>query len=75
MALTVVLDACVLYSARLRDLLLSAAATGLYRPRWSDAIKDEWTSRLKANHPEKSDKIERTRFKVDQSVPDCLITG
>ena len=75
MAFTVVLDACVLYSAPLRDLLLSVAETGLYRPRWTEAINDEWTKSLKAKFPEKSDKIDRTRLLVDRSVPDCLITG
>lgn len=34
----VVLDACVLYPAYLRDTLLSAAEADLYDPRWSDDI-------------------------------------
>ncbi len=75
MALTAVLDACVLYSASLRDLLLTVAETGLYRPRWTEAINDEWTRSLKAKWPERSDNFDRTRLLVDKSVPDCLITG
>ena len=37
-----VLDACVLYPPVLRDILLGAAARGLYQPRWSDRILEEW---------------------------------
>ncbi|MBC2835341.1 RSP_2648 family PIN domain-containing protein [Paragemmobacter straminiformis] len=37
-----VLDACVLYPSVMRDLLLGAAARGLYEPRWSDRILEEW---------------------------------
>lgn len=37
----VVLDACVLVPAVLRDTLLYAAHLGLYRPHWSDEILDE----------------------------------
>lgn len=33
---TVVYDACVLYPAPLRDLLMWLALTDLYRARWSD---------------------------------------
>jgi hypothetical protein len=39
---TVVLDACVLYPAPIRDLLLSLAAEGLFIVKWSDIIQNEW---------------------------------
>ncbi|MDB9517240.1 hypothetical protein PN466_09795 [Roseofilum reptotaenium CS-1145] len=32
---TALYDACVLYPAPLRDLLVSLAGTGLFRARWS----------------------------------------
>jgi predicted nucleic acid-binding protein len=38
----VVLDACVLYPTVLREVLLAVARTGLYTPRWSDRILEEW---------------------------------
>src|SRR5688500_9028541 len=38
-----VLDACVLYPAVLREILLGAAAAGLYEPLMSDRILREWT--------------------------------
>jgi hypothetical protein len=38
---TVVYDACVLYPAPLRDLLMRLALTDLYRARWSDQIHEE----------------------------------
>lgn len=37
----VVLDACVLVPPALRDLLLSCAHVGLFRPVWQDEILDE----------------------------------
>jgi hypothetical protein len=41
MAFVVVYDACVLYPAPLRDLLLRLARKGLVRARWTDQILDE----------------------------------
>lgn len=38
----VVLDACVLYPAHLRDFLLHLAQQKLYEPKWTDQINDEW---------------------------------
>ncbi len=38
-----VLDACVIYPPVLRELLVGAAARGLYQPLWSDRILREWT--------------------------------
>ncbi len=45
MAFVVVYDACVLYPAQVRDLLLRIAMTGVVRARWSDAILDEFFRR------------------------------
>lgn len=41
MAFVVLYDACVLYPAPLRDLLIRIANTGIVRARWTDAILDE----------------------------------
>jgi hypothetical protein len=44
-ALTALLDACVLFPAPVRDLLMEFAVAGFYRARWTDEIHDEWISR------------------------------
>lgn len=49
---TVILDACVLYPAPLRDLLIELACTDLYRAKWSAHIIDEWVSALSKNRPD-----------------------
>jgi predicted nucleic acid-binding protein len=38
----IVLDACVLYPARLREILLGVANAGLFTPLWSARILEEW---------------------------------
>ncbi len=38
---TAVLDACVIYPAPIRDLLLHLAGLNLYKPKWTDKIQDE----------------------------------
>ena len=38
---TALYDACVLYPAPLRDLLMHLALTDLFRARWTDQIHDE----------------------------------
>ena len=37
-----VYDACVLYPAPLRDLLMQLAATNIIRGKWTNEIHDEW---------------------------------
>ena len=71
-----VLDACVLYPAPLRDLLLRLALTDLFRARWTDRIHEEWIQSLLSQRPDLSrERLQRTRELMDRTVPDCLVTG
>ena len=75
---TFVLDASILYSAALRDLVLSLAANRLYRPAWSELIHDEWMRNLIANHGGGAAiqaHAARTRQRMDAVFPDALIDG
>ena len=70
------IDANVLYPAPLRDLFLWLAAGGVYRPRWSEQIHDEWMRNVLANRPDLSRaQLERTRKLMDQVDPDSLVAG
>lgn len=51
MAFIVIYDACVLYPAPLRDLLIRVAQAGLVRARWTDAILDEVFRNIAADRP------------------------
>ncbi|HPB76681.1 MAG TPA: PIN domain-containing protein, partial [Chromatiaceae bacterium] len=74
--LTVVYDACVLYPAPLRDLLMRLALLDLYRARWSDMIHDEWVRHVLVNRPDlTSDQLTRTRNLMNIHVRDSLVTG
>lgn len=73
---TAILDACVLYPAPLRDLLVRLAVTGLFRARWTDRIHDEWQRSVLKDRPDlKPEQLRRTRELMDQNVLDCLVTG
>lgn len=76
MAFIVLYDACVLYPAPLRDLLVRIAKTGIVRGRWTDAILDECFRSILEQRPDlKPEALERTRELMKQAVPDCLVTG
>lgn len=71
-----ILDANVLYSAFLRDVLLRLAAADLYRPCWSARIHDEWMRNLLAHRPDLSPaRVARTRDRMDAAFPDARVTG
>jgi predicted nucleic acid-binding protein len=73
---TALYDACVLYPAPLRDLLMRLALEDLYRARWTDRIHDEWIrSVLKDRQDLSRDQLERTRNLMNAHVRDCLVTG
>lgn len=76
MAFVVVYDACVLYPAPLRDLLIRVARTGIVRARWSAAILDECFSNILEQRPDLSAaQLARTRELMVRAVPDCMVEG
>ncbi|MCB9285092.1 MAG: PIN domain-containing protein [Lewinellaceae bacterium] len=73
---TAILDACVLYPAPLRDLLLNLGANGLFIPKWSEIIQSEWTKNLLDNRPDlSSDKLQRTVDLMNTAFPDANVEG
>ena len=71
-----VIDACVLYSAVLRGLLLGLADEGLFFPFWSQEIQNEWVHNLLQNRPDlKQERLERTCRNMDFHFPDGLVRG
>jgi hypothetical protein len=75
-AFTALFDACVLYPAPLRDLLMWLALTDLFNAKWTDEIHDEWIRNVLADRPDlKPEQLERTRQLMNTRVRDCLVTG
>lgn len=74
--ITALLDANVLYSAQLRDILLQLAIDNLYHARWTETIQDEWINALLSNSPS-VDRISllRTRKIMNSSIRDALVRG
>ncbi|MHA7817961.1 MAG: PIN domain-containing protein [Pseudohaliea sp.] len=72
---TVVYDACVLYPAPLRDVLLRLALTDLFKAHWTDRIHDEWIAALVRQGIQQREKLEQVRALMDAHVRDALVTG
>lgn len=73
---TVIFDACVLYPAPLRNLLMELATRELFRAKWTDAIHDEWTRNVRKDRQDLPlEKLQRTRELMNASVLDCLVSG
>jgi len=71
---TVVIDACVLYPAPIRDILLSMASEGLLKPKWSDTIQDEWTRNLLINRKDLNKKqLDGTIQAMNNAFPDSTV--
>ena len=71
---TAVFDACVLYPAPLRDLLMSVAMSEQFRARWTTEIHHEWTRNLLKNRNDLSlAQLQRTVELMNQAIPDCLV--
>ena len=73
---SVLYDACVLYPAPLRDLLLRLAMVDLFRARWTETLLDECFRNLAKNRPVlQPAQLTRTRELMNAHVLDALITG
>jgi len=72
----VIFDACVLYPAPLRDLLLRLALADLFQAKWTKDIHDEWMRNLLKNRPDLTrERLDKTREKMDLHVRDSLVTN
>ena len=73
---TAVYDACVLYPAPLRDLLMWLGLSGCCRARWSARIHDEWKRSLLRCRPDlTAAQLDRTSDLMDHAIPDARVTG
>jgi predicted nucleic acid-binding protein len=71
---TVVLDACVLYPAPIRDVLLSLAAEGLFIVKWSHIIQNEWLRNLFENRAYlKKEQLIQTVKAMNLAFPDANV--
>ena len=72
----VVYDACVLYPASIRDLVVELARTGMFRAKWTVRIHTEWVNAVLRNRPELNRaQLERVAELMNSAVLDCLVTG
>jgi predicted nucleic acid-binding protein len=74
MSPVVVLDACVLYPAALRDLLVRLAVAGSFRALWSERILDEAFDSLAKDRPGLDPvRLLRTRALMMSALPEAMI--
>ena len=72
----VVYDACVLYPAPLRDLLMHLALIDLYHAKWTSEIHEEWIRNLLLRRQDLSREfLEKTRDRMNEHVRDCLVVN
>ncbi len=70
----VVLDACVLYPAPMRDLLLYLASQKIYHPKWSAEINEEWVRNLLLNRSDLSNaQLQKTVNAMNRAFPEANI--
>jgi predicted nucleic acid-binding protein len=68
------LDACILYPAPLRDLMMWLVVKKAFQARWSNHIHDEWTRNILKNRPDlKAADLQRTRELMDAHAKDARV--
>lgn len=74
MSIVGLLDACVIYPAPIRDLLLRLAEAEVFTPKWTEKIHEEWTRNLLANRSDLDPKrIQRTVNMMNEAFPYSLV--
>jgi len=69
-------DACVVYPAPLRDILVELACCGLFRAKWTARVHDEWIRNLLERRPDlDSARLEITASKMNAAVMDSVVEG
>jgi hypothetical protein len=72
---TVVYDACVLYSASVRDLVVELALTAPLRAKWTARIHEEWINAVTRDRPELGRaRFERVARLMNSAIQDSLVT-
>ncbi len=75
--IVVVCDACALYSITMADLLTSLGEAGLYHPRWTHEIHDEWIRNLIENRGQSGavtrEKLEARRDAMIEAIEGSLV--
>ena len=76
MSTIALLDANVLYSAALRDVLVTLASFDVYAPRWTNLIHEEWIRNVVLNRPGTNrGRLEDTRRAMEKAIPGALVEG
>lgn len=70
---SVIYDACVLYPAPLRDLLMRLATTDLFKVHWTDTIHEEWITALLRQGKYQREDLEKTRDLMDRHIKDAKV--
>ena len=73
MRIKIVLDANVIYSARLRDLWMELGSTGLAQIRWTARIETEWIEAVLRTRPELRKHLQHTAALMREFIPDAVI--
>lgn len=71
-----VCDACVLYPAQLRNVLVQMSVDRVFDAKWSMEIQNEWIRNLLKNRADLSeDRLRRHQRLMDTVLPSALVNG
>lgn len=74
MAFTIFVDACVLFSAAQRDLLLRVADTNVFRIKWSDDVLAETAQNLQLERGLAVSQTDRLLSHMNRAFPDACVS-